>query len=376
MAIAGLAALAFGATCFFLSPAGLTAAADLSGAWLSGLLPAAGEYAAWDLLRRLLLSEPLALGFGIAGVIVAARRRERFGLFIGIGTAIALLAAIIGQGRHPMALGLVVLGLVLLAGPAAAAVLRSVAGWRGQLDPWFLAALELILIATAALCLPSALNSTNKADWLQLYTVLGVITSVLAVLLWLIYGVFGSWRTVGQGLPVVFLVGGLAWGVSQLTGVNYDRGAGRLAGVVAATPNPGGLADLRAALRELAALKGTGGGEAPLDLVLPESERTNLAPVLRWELRGLRNLHVLNRPRTAPARAPLVITGADKAASPGETYGGADFIILQRWRPESLTDLEPWVRWLIYREVQEQPEPQKIVLWVDRAGPDTGRSGK
>jgi len=375
MATAGLVALAFGATCFFLSPAGLAAAADLAGVWLSGLLPVAGEYSAWDILRRLLLSEPLALGFGIAGVIGAARRRDRFSLFVGIGTAIALLAAIIGQGRHPMSLGLVVLGLVLLAGPAVAGVVRGVTGWRGQVDPWFLVALELILIFTAAQCVPGAFNATNKADWLQLYTALGVITSVLAILLWIVYGVFGSWRTVAEALPVVLLVVGLIWGVNQLSGVNYDRGAGRISGVLLVTPDGGGLADLRAALRELAALKGAGGSEARVDLALPESACATVAPILRWELRHLPNLRVVSGPRASTPRPPLVITAADPTAAPGETYGGADFPVLRRWRPEELKGSEAWVRWLIYREVRQAPEPQKIVLWLDRTQPDASGRG-
>lgn len=377
MATAGIVALAFGATCFSLAPAGLASAADLAEAWLSGLAPLAGEYGAWDVLRRLLLSEPLALGFGIAGLIVAARRRERFGLFAGLATGIALLVAVVGQGRHPMALGLVVLGLVILGGPAVAAAVRGVAGWRGQADPWFLVALELILIATAAQCVPGAFNSTNKADWLQLYTALGIITSALAILLWLIYGVFGNWRTVAEALPVVLLIVGLAWGGSQLSGANYDRGAGRASGVLLVTPDGGGLADLRRVLRELTALKSTGGGEARLDLALPESARATLGPILRWELRHLPNLRVVSGPRASAPRPPLVITAADPTAAPGETYGGADFAVLRRWRPEELKGAEAWVRWLIYREVRETSEPQKVVLWLDRAQPDAdGRGAK
>jgi len=204
---------------------------------------------------------------------------------------------------------------------------------------------------------------------------LGIITSVLAILLWLVYGVFGSWRTVAEALPVVLLIVGLAWSVNQLSGVNYDRGAGRVAGVLLVTPDGGGLADLRRALRELTALKSTGGGEARLDLALPESARATLGPILRWELRQLPNLHVVSGPRVSSPRPPLVITAADPAAAPGETYGGADFAILRRWRPEELKSAEAWVRWLIYREVRQMPEPQKVVLWLDRALPDAGGRG-
>ncbi len=364
--VAGLlVALAFGSTCFFLAPTGLAAAADLCGIWLAGLVPTAGEYGAWDIVRRLLISEPLLLGFAGAGIARAVRRRAQFGLFVGSAAGIALLIAVVGQGRHPLALGPVVLALALLAGPMVADTLRSLIGWRGQTDPWFLVALELVLLATAAQCLPAALNSANKADWLLLYTVLGTITFTLAVSLWLIYGAFASWRTVAEALPVVLLVVGLLWGVSQLSAANYDRGAGRNAAVLVVTPDAGGLADLRRALRDLVALKGTGAQEARLDLMLPPTMRTTVAPILRWELRGLPHLRVVNS--LSADRPALVITAADATASPGPTYGGAEFAVLRWWRPESLSGVEAWVRWLIYREARGDAPTQKVVLWVNRA---------
>ncbi|MGC8780743.1 MAG: glycosyltransferase family 39 protein, partial [Anaerolineae bacterium] len=372
-AIAFILAFAFGATCFFLSPDGLAAAADLLGGWLVGLVPAAGEYGAWDIVRRLLISEPPAFGFGVAGLVVALRRGERFGRFVGMATGIAWLAAVVGRGRHPLALGLVVLGLVILAGPAVAAALRHLPRWRGQADPWLLVALELVLIATAGQCVPAALNPTNRADWVQLYTALGIITFTMALLLWLIYGAFGSWRIVAEALPVVLLIVGLAWGVNQLSGINYDRGAERRSGVLILIPDSGGLADLHGALRDLAALKGTGAREARLDLMLPESMARTVAPILRWELRALPNLRVVN---AFPAdRAPLAITAADATAAPGPTYSGAEFAVLRWWRPDALQGVDAWVRWLIYREVPataRASDPaagvvQKVVLWVDRA---------
>ena len=104
------------------------------------------------------------------------------------------------------------------------------------------------------------------------------------------------------------------------------------------------------------------------------TQSETLAPVLQWELRKLPNLRVLN---SLPAdRAPIVITVADKAAAPGETYGGAAFSVLQRWRPESLKDVGSWVRWLLYREVKERPEQQQVVLWLDRAEPSGGPKGQ
>lgn len=369
--VGGLGAFILGATFFLLTPAGLGAAADLLGAWLKGLAPLVGEYSAWDILRRLLLSEPLLVGFGIGGWILALRTRDRFGRFAGAAAGITLLIALAPRSRHPTDLGLVVLALALLAGPAVAAAGRSLPTWRGQIDPWLLTALELILLATAAQCLPGALNAANTEDWRQLYTTVGAITFGLAGLLWLIYGAFGSWRTVSEALPVVLLIVGLSWGISQLAGLSFDRGPGRQSGVLIQTPDAGGLADLRSELRELAALKGRGAREAHIDLVLPLAQNRDLAPLLRWELRTFRNVRTFNAWPADPA--PIVLTMADASAAPGETYGGMDLAVLQRWRPESLENAAQWVRWLVYREAPIQPERQQVVLWVDRAEPAAGR---
>jgi hypothetical protein len=195
----------------------------------------------------------------------------------------------------------------------------------------------------------------------------------MAVLLWLVYGVLGDWRIVAQALPVVLLVAGLAWGVSQLAGLNFDRGAERKSGALLVMPDAGGLADLQSELREVVAIKGSGAREAKVDLVLPLSQAKSLTPVLRWALRDLPNLRVAaNLPFD---RAPIVITLADKAAAPGETYGGADFTILQRWRPDDLKGIGAWVRWLLYREAAAAAQPQKVVLWIDRSTVE-GQTGK
>ena len=115
-----------------------------------------------------------------------------------MAAGVALLVPLLGRGRHPVDLALVVLPLTLLAGPAIARALRPIRLWRDDPEPWLLAALSLVLLSTAALCLPSAWTPANNAEWRQLYTGIGIVTAVLAVLVWVAYGVFGNWRTVGQ----------------------------------------------------------------------------------------------------------------------------------------------------------------------------------
>jgi len=383
VALGVLVPLTLGATFFLMAPTGLAAAADLLGAWLRGLRPGAGDYGAWDIARRLLLSEPLLLGFGIAGLVRALRARERFGTFAAIAAGVALLVPLFGSGRHPADLGLVVLALTLLAGPAVAQALRNAWSWRDELDPWLLVGLSLTLLAAAALSLPSYFDPVNPADWHQLYASVGIVTTFLAVALWLIYGVWGDWRTVARALPVVPLVLGMVWGVSQLTGLNYDRGAWRQAAVLAETPAPG-LADLQAELRDLAALHGGGAREARIDLVLPASSddlyiAAGLAPMLRWTLRDFPNLRIVtNLPADSQADpqdagssgtglAPLVITPVEDQPILSERYRGAEFTILQRWSPHSLEDFNSRLRWVLYREAKTPPaEVQSVVLWVEQ----------
>ncbi|PKO21672.1 MAG: hypothetical protein CVU38_13380 [Chloroflexi bacterium HGW-Chloroflexi-1] len=367
--LGSLLPLLLAATFFLNAPAGLAATADLLGRWFSGLAPGAGELGAWDVLRSLLLGEPLLIGFAVAGWVAALRRRDRFGGFAALAAGLALLAPLIGRGRRPADLGLVVLALTLSAGPAIARTLRRAyltrrdEGWRGELDAWLLVALTVALLAAATICLPSAVTPANNASWRQLYATVGIVTTVLAAALWVVYGVWGSWGTVARALPLVPLVFGLAWGVSQISGLNHDRGAWRQAAVLAETP-ASGLGELQTALIELSALQGGAAYETRVDLVLPATPGDPLAPTLRWALRDFTALRVTASVPTDPA--PIVITAAEDQPALSDRYTGAEFTVLQRWTPETLGDFDARLRWVLYREAKTPADGRSVVLWVDR----------
>ena len=357
----------FLAATFFLSePRGLAATADLLGRWFRGLTPGAGYYSAGDTLQQLLLGEPLLIGLGIAGLVYALRYRDRFGLYGALAATVALLIPLIGHGRHPGDLALVVLALTLLAGPAAARALRHAWPLRTHSDPWLLVGLSLALLTTASLCLPSAANTSNQADWRQVFTIVGIATTVLTIVVWLVYGFWGSWRTVVHGLPVVFLVFGLAWGIARISGLNFGRGAWRQPAALVNTP-AAALDDLLSDLEALAALNGTGTREADVDLILPVNPDDPLSPTLRWVLRDFKGLRVL---RGLPADpAALVITEAGEQPALSERYGGADYTVLQTWRPQGLPGFEAKLRWVLYGEAKTPVQTRAVVLWVDRSEP-------
>lgn len=355
--------LVLGATSLFLTPAGLAAAADLPGAWLLGLRPGAGAYSTWEILCRLLLSEPLLVGFGLAGLIWVLRWRDRFGIWAGMVAGIALLVPLLGRGRHPADLALVVLPLTLLAGPAIARALRPVRLWRDEPDPWLLVALSVVLLATGALGLPGAWSTANTAEWRQLYTGVGIVTAALAVLVWVAYGAFGNWRTVAQAVPVVLLLFGTAWGIGQLVALSFDHGAGRAAAALIQEPAPD-VVDLAKSVRALSALHGGGAQDGKIDLVWPNRPGDPLLAELRWLLRDHAGLRVV---AAAPADpAPLVVTPVEDQPQLKDRYSGAEFPVLRTWRPVGLGDFNAYLRWVLYREARTAPELQKAILWVDR----------
>jgi hypothetical protein len=192
----------------------------------------------------------------------------------------------------------------------------------------------------------------------------GIVTAALAVLVWVVYGVFGNWRTVGQALPIVPLIFGAAWGIGQLVSLSYDRGAGREAAALIQTPAPD-VADLAIVVRDLAALHGGGARDGKLDLIWPARPRDPLLAELRWQLRGHPALRVA---ASAPADpAPLVITPVENQPLLKERYSGAEFPVLETWRPSGMGDFNAYLRWVLYREAKTAPEQQKAILWVDRS---------
>ncbi len=358
-----LGALVLGSTFFMIAPAGLASVGELLGDWLAGLAPGAGAYTAWELLRRLLLSESLLLGFGVAGLVWSIRRHDRFGQWAGIAAGLALLAALAGRGREPVHLALVALWLAILAGPAVARALRAAWAWRGERDVWLLMAVSLALFTSMAFCLPSAFAPANSAAWRQVYAAVGIATGLIMLLIWIAYGVYGNWGLVAITLPIFLLTLGLAWGAGQMVSLSYDRSAWRQTGITHETA-AAATADFREALQQLSALRGTGARETAIDLVWPARPDDPLLPVVRWQLRDFPYLRISAAVPAEPA--PLVVTPVEDQPLLSTSYSGAEFALLQRWQSASLDSLSARLRWVLFREAKTPPETLSVLLWVDR----------
>jgi hypothetical protein len=358
-----LLSFALGSSFFFMAPDGLAAAADVLGSWIAALRPGVGEYPAWELGLRLVLSEPVLLVFGLAGIVFALVRKDRFGIFASVFAGLALLLLLNGSARHPADLGLVILALAFLAGPVIAHVILRAWSCRRELDAWLLVTVSTVLLVSAGLCLPGIFNPANNSSWRQLYAVVGIVTIALAGLLWLVYGMWGNWRTVALAAPFVPLLFGLVWGLGQVNAINYDRGAWRQSGVLHEAPAPG-WHDLQAEVLDLASLHGRGKGEGDIDLTLPPAEREALEPQLRWTLRMYPNVRLVSG--VSAAAAPVVIAPPGEQPRLSSRYSGTEIAILQRWEPSALTDFYSRLRWVLYRESTQPPASRNIVLWMER----------
>ncbi len=363
------AAFAFGATYalsatfVFVTPEGLAAAAALPGVWARDLIPWNGEYSAFELAGRLLMSDVVVLILGLVGLGIAVRRRNAFGMAAGLATGIALIPVLLGRGRHPLDLVLVLLPLVYLAGPVGARVFENFTRWWSSLDAVLLAVVNAVLLIAAAFCLAGAFNPANTANWRQVYLIVGSLTLILAVLQWFVYGVLGDWGTVARVAPFVPLVLGLTWMLSQSIGIAMDHGAWRQANPVHEYTGEG-YADLAAELRNVTALNGRGDREVSIDLVLSPGRDDALEPVLLWLLR---DYPMVQRSAATPLQpAPVVITAAEIQPGLIDAYGGADFSVLERWQPSMLDSAYARLRWVLFHEARIPPETTSAVLWVRR----------
>jgi hypothetical protein len=346
------------ASFFLAEPGGLAAMFELPGRWLSDLVPGRGEYSPLEILVRLLMTELFVVGFGIAGVVVAIRRRDRFGVWLSVATGLALLVALLGRGRHPSDLALVALGLTLLAGPVVARVLAAAYEWRGERDPWLLFLISLALLIAASFALPSGFNPANNGEWRFLYLGVGIATLVMVLIVWIAYGVWDSWEVVGRVAPAVLLLVGFVWHVSEMVALSYDRGAWRQSGVIREAP-AADLGDLRKALVDVGGLTG-GGQDAPVDVAWPDLAANPVVPMLRWQLRDHETVRFGAALPGDPAALVITPVGEQPRL---DGYGGTEFGVMQRWAP-SLWDFETSLRWILYRETKVAPEKTRAILWV------------
>jgi hypothetical protein len=114
-------------------------------------------------------------------------------------------------------------------------------------------------------------------------------------------------------------------------------------------------------------------------------------PVVGWELRNMRNVTWVTSPSVSEETnpLPLVVTPASEDGEPPQldlpnNYAGSRYHVDSWWLPVTLTQsstvpaaegesnlariwtaaVQPWWRWLIYREPTLPPENRDLILWA------------
>ena len=87
-------------------------------------------------------------------------------------------------------------------------------------------------------------------------------------------------------------------------------------------------------------------------------------PALLWQLRNYSNLQQV--PSAINLELPsAIITAAteENEFNSGEAYLGQDFALNAIWSPVGMSPKE-LINWLIYREVEQLPERNSVILWL------------
>ena len=337
--------------------AGLGAAGDQLLAWI-GRFGSVSSPAASP-LTILAVYEPLALLFGLGGLVWAVRRGHRFGVLLGLWAGLAALLLSLMPGRTPLD-GLVILApLAMLAGVAVESLsqsLRERGDWFGE---GVYVPVTLILWAHTYLVLARYAARGEPTDLLLALLVVA-LQAVLGTMFALATRPNAALRgaAVGIGILLLAVTVSAGWGVARVRPADPRE-------LLASEPTATEVRDLVQTLRELSWRK-TG-----IPTTLPLAFEAGPDSVLAWYLRDFSGAHRVESLTADEADLVLVTQRHDLALAEGE-YVGQDFVLRRSWDPAKARCIWGWpphcsatVGWLLTRSTSSPPvADQWAVLWL------------
>lgn len=369
----GLGVLLLGSG-LFLNPRGLAASAAHLLEWAGRFGPPTGVQRA-SFIFLLLAYEPLILGAGVVGLVLALRRRHGLGLLLAFWALVGWIQLTLMPGSGPADLLLVLLPLAGLGGLAVEALVQELLLHGRWLNEGLYVPVSFVLWAHCGLTLARYSRSGDGAD-----LVLAGLTVALQVLLTVAFGVAVSVPEPGEeagavmrrSLGAALRAGGLSVGLAALL-ATCSLGWG----VTHVRP-----ADARELLlREPTALE----TRTLVDVVehvsvLNTGAKTGLPvtflgepdPALVWSLRHFDQRIIASSEDLSVAGAehpPLVV--AASTVVPPSGYFGEVFALRKTWTfPAARHEV---VRWWLYRAPTQVPwTVEQVALWVRE---DLGTAG-
>ncbi len=347
---------------------GLGAVGDLLPAWIARFGPMSNP--APSPLTIAAIYEPLALFFGLGGLVWAIRRGHRFGALLGLWAGLGALLLALMPGRTPLdALG-VVLPLAMLTGVAVewlAQSLRQRGEWLGE---GLYAPVVLLLWVHAYLVL---VRYAERGDPRDLFMALLVVAlqGLLATMFALAMRPDSALRgvAVGTGLALLAVTISTGWGVAYMRPSDPREPLVR-------EPTAIEVRDLVQTLRDLS------WRETGMPTTLPFTLKAAPDSVLAWYLRGFSAARRVESLEVGEVGRVLVTSRRDLELADAVDFAGQDFAMRRSWNLAEIGCTWEWpprwnaaVKWLLLRRAPPLPAAdQWAVLWLrqDSVGLETG----
>ena len=352
------------ATALMWRPGGLSAAIDLLSAWLADFR---SGVTGWPWAFQLLaIYEPLAVVVGLAGLVFALQRNDRFILLPVAWLIVAILLAVLRPGRTTGDVLLMVIPFALLGGYTFQALQDSLRTTRFSREEGVLVLALLPVIAYFVLGLaayaqnpnstPLVLGALTIAAGAQITQVLLALV-LMVILVTLFTGLTGGEAALRGATSAVLLTLALATWAAGWNAAQNRPGDPReiIVGPEATSP---AVRDLVHDLAVLSAQKTT--NPHLLDFVALGGSPSDA--VLKWYLRDMPNAHFVAGLDASSAPQALITTGLKPPALPG-SYAGQRFTLQQTWSLEGQTAGDI-LKWLVYRNAEAPKPTQQVVLWV------------
>jgi hypothetical protein len=348
--------LLLGSTAMFLNPGGLAVLADVPGHWFAQF-GNPGPYSPLRLILQLILTEPLLVASGLAGLVLGLRQRHWLAEGLGVWLALGLLLLLVRAGRSPGDVALLVVPLALLGGMAIAFLASALVIGEQAVEAALLLAAGVAIVGSMAIWLANYVASwpvgPQHAFLISALAALGVLLGVLILYVFL----FGSRFTTQVGILLLLLVLGLL-GLRAAMRANHSSDGlvwGSLLHEVGATD----AQNLPAYLERLSAQRG--GDLRDLDVTVLVQPGHEPSPLLRWYLRGA---NVRLAAGAGDAGRQDVLVGLSDYLPPGEAgYSGRSFRLTQWWTPQGLRGEALW-RWLLYGHFDQIQGEERAIVWL------------
>jgi len=346
------------------NPAGLGAAGDLLPAWIARFGPVSDTVA--SPLALVVVYEPLALLFGLGGLVWAIRRGRRFGALLGLWAGLGGLLLALMPGRAPVDALEVVLPLALLTGIALEEIARSLQAYGAWLGEGLYILVVLILWAHAYLVLARYAQFGNPAD-LALALLVVVLQVMLAVIFALAMQVDAALRglVVGTGIVLLGLTLSAGWGVAHVRPADPRE-------LLVHQPTAVEVRDLVQTLRDLS------WRETGMPTRLPFTLEATPDSVLAWYLRDFSEARRTERLESLDVGeiGPVLVTSRrdlSLAHVPDDVeFVGQDFALRRSWDAAEVRCVWQWplrcnaaVGWLLLRRTPSLPVADEwAALWL------------